>query len=147
MSDLDALLSRSIEAVTITVDPASVYAYTLAVGDRNPAYPQSPDDAQGKIAPPSFAAVYALGAGSLSLMAAGIDPSRLIHAGQEFTWDRPIRVGEKLSAQGRVAEVTRKRSLQFVSAEAVVTDETGAQVCRSLATILVLPDPAAKPAE
>lgn len=127
--------------MTITVDAASVYAYTQAVGDTNPAYPQSAHDAEGKLAPPGFAAVYALGAGSLSLLAAGIEPSRLIHAGQEFTWERPIRVGEKLSALGRVAEVTRKRSLQFVSAEAIVSDEAGAQVCRSLATILVLPEP------
>ncbi|MEA2683295.1 MAG: hypothetical protein QOK05_1623 [Chloroflexota bacterium] len=113
------------------------------MGDTNPAYPQSPTDAEGRIAPPSFAAVYALGAGSLSLLSAGIEPSRLIHAGQEFAWERPIRVGEKLSAHGRVAEVTRKRSLQFVSAEVVVRDEAGEQVCRSLGTILVLPEPAA----
>lgn len=124
------------------MDPASVYAYTQAVGDTNPAYPQSPTDAEGKIAPPSFAAVYALGAGSLSLLSAGIEPSRLIHAGQEFSWDRAIRVGEKLSAQGRIAEVTRKRALQLVSAEVVVRDEAGERVCRSLGTILVLPDPA-----
>jgi acyl dehydratase len=129
--------------VTITVDPASVYAYTQAVGDTNPAYPQAADDAAGKIAPPSFAAVYALGAGSLSLLSAGIDPSRLIHAGQEFTWRRAVRIGERLTASGRVAEVARKRSLQFITAETTVTDETGAEVCRSVGTILVLPDPAA----
>ena len=130
--------------MTIIVDPASVYAYTQAVGDTNPAYPQSPDDAEGKIAPPSFAAVYALGAGALTLRSAGIDPSRLIHTGQEFSWERAVRVGEKLVAQGRVADVTLKRSLQFVSAEVLVTDAAGAQVCRSLGTIMVLPDPAEK---
>jgi hypothetical protein len=130
--------------VTITVDPASVYAYTQAVGDTNPAYPQDPGDADGKVAPPSYAAVYALGAGSLSLLSAGIEPSRLIHAGQEFSWNRPVRVGEKLTAAGRIADVTRKRQLQFVSAEVLVTDEAGAQVCRSVGTILVLPDPAEK---
>ncbi len=130
----------------ITVDAASVYAYTQAIGDTNPAYPQAPNDAEGKVAPPGYAAVYALGAGSLSLLSAGIEPARLIHAGQEFTWSRAVCVGEKLVANGRVAEITRKRSLQFVSAEVVVTDAEGGQVCRSLGTILVLPDPAATPA-
>ena len=130
--------------MTTVVEPALVYAYTQAVGDTNPAYPQSPEDAEGKIAPPGFAAVYALGAGALSLRSAGIDPSRLIHAGQEFSWERAIRVGEKLRSQGRVAEVTRKRSLQFVTAEVLVTDEAGELVCRSLGSILVLPDPAEK---
>jgi acyl dehydratase len=128
--------------VEITIDPASVFAYVRAIRDDNPAYPQGPDDAEGRIAPPSFAAVYALGAGSLSLLSAGIEPSRLIHAGQEFSWERALRVGERVTARGRIAEVTRKRSLQFVSAEVLVTDAAGEQVCRSLGTILVLPDPA-----
>jgi acyl dehydratase len=130
----------------ITVEPASVFAYVQAIGDRNPAYPQTPDDAAGKVAPPGYAAVYALGAGSLSLLSAGIAPSRLIHAGQEFTWERAVRMGEKLTARGRIAEVSRKRSLQFVSAEVVVSDADGHPVCRSLATILVLPDPIGAPA-
>jgi hypothetical protein len=134
------------EPVEITVDAASVHAYARAIGDTNPAYPRSPDDADGKVAPPAYAAVYALGAGSLSLLSAGIEPSRLIHAGQEFSWERPVRVGERLTARGRISEVTRKRSLQFVSAEVLVSDEAGAPVCRSLATILVLPEPTAAPA-
>jgi len=129
----------------MTIDAASVYAYTQAVGDTNPAYPQGPGDDRGKIAPPSYAAVYALGAGSLSLLSAGIEPARLIHAGQEFTWTRSLRVGERVTARGRIAEVTQKRSLQFVSAEVIVSDQEGEQVCRSLGTILVLPDPAAAP--
>ena len=128
--------------MTVTADPASVYAYVRAIGDENPAYPKAPDDADGKIAPPAFAAVYALGAGSLSLLSSGIQPNRLIHGSQEFAWVRPVRVGERLSARGGVARVYNKRSLQFVDAESVVTDESGAEVCRSKATILVLPDPA-----
>ena len=126
----------------MTVEPASVYAYTQAIGDTNPAYPQGPDDAEGRIAPPSYAAVYALGAGSLSLLSAGIEPARLIHSGQEFSWTRALRVGERITARGRIAEVTRKRQLEFVSAEVLVTDASGEQVCRSMGTILVLPDPA-----
>jgi hypothetical protein len=141
MPALEDLLNTAGEPLTLTVDAASVYAYTQAVGDTNPAYPRSADDSEGRIAPPTYAAVYALGAGSLSLAAAGIAPSRLIHGEQEFTWQRPVRVGERLTAQGRIADVFRKRSLQFVAAETVVTDEAGEEVCRSKATILVLPDP------
>jgi acyl dehydratase len=131
--------------VAITVDAASVHRYVAAVGDTNPAYPRSPDDAEGKVAPPTFAAVYALGAGSGSLSRAGIAPNRLIHGEQSFEWRRAVRVGERLTAQGRIADVYSKRQLQFVVAETVVTDESGEEVCRSRATILVLPDPAAAP--
>ncbi|GAC1576079.1 MAG: hypothetical protein NVS3B24_05440 [Candidatus Dormibacteria bacterium] len=126
----------------VTIDAASVFAYTQAIGDTNPAYPQGPTDAKGKLAPPGYAAVYALGAGSLSLLSAGIDPARLIHAGQEFSWQRALRVGETVTARGRIADVSRKRSLEFVSAEVTVTDAAGVEVCRSLGTILVLPAPA-----
>jgi acyl dehydratase len=117
-----------------------------AVGDTNPAYPQTREGSEGKFAPPSFAAVYALFAGSLSLASIGVSPTRLIHGEQEFTWKRPVKVGETVSAQGRIADVYEKRSLQFVETEAVVTDEVGEEVCRSRATIVVLPDPGANAA-
>jgi acyl dehydratase len=113
----------------------------LAIGETNSAYPQSPTDAEGKIAPPTFAAVYALGAGSGSLGRMGIPPNRLIHGEQVFTWRRAVRVGETVTAQGSIVDVYNKRNLQFVVAEAVVSDEAGEEVGRSRATILVLPEP------
>jgi acyl dehydratase len=118
-----------------------VYSYVQALGETNPAYPQSPTDAAGKIAPPTFAAVYALGAGSGSLGRMGIPPNRLIHGEQEFTWKRALRIGETVTAQGSIVDVLQKRNLQFVVSEAVVVDEAGEEVGRSRATVLVLPEP------
>ena len=85
--------------------------------------------------------MYALGAGSGSLSRLGIPSSRLIHGEQEFAWKRALRVGETVTAHGRIADVYQKRQLQFVVAEAVVTDEGGTEVARSRSTILVLPEP------
>ena len=121
-----------------------MFAYCQAIGETNPAYPQSASDADGKIAPPTFAAVYALGAGSGSLAAVGVAPSRLIHGEQEFEWSRAIRVGERLTTTGRISEVEQKRSLTFVTAESTVVDEAGEVVCVSRATILVLPEAGSK---
>jgi hypothetical protein len=118
-----------------------VYAYVKAIGETNPAYPTSASDGEGKIAPPTFAAVYALGAGSGSLRRIGVGPNRIIHGEQEFTWERALRVGETVVAQGRIADVYQKRSLQFVVAEGVVNDESGVEVARSRATLLILPEP------
>ncbi len=118
-----------------------MFTYVQAVGETNPAYPQSPSDADGKVAPPTFAAVYALGAGSGSLARLGVSPSRLIHGEQQFTWKRALRVGETVTAQGTIVDVYNKRSLKFVVAEAVVKDGAGEEVGRSRATILVLPEP------
>jgi acyl-coenzyme A thioesterase PaaI-like protein len=52
-----------------------------------------------------------------------------------------VRVGETVTAQGSIVDVYNKRNLQFVVAEAVVSDEGGEEVGRSRATILVLPEP------
>lgn len=90
--------------------------------------------------------MYALFAGSMSLAALGVEPSRLIHGEQEFSWKRLLRVGETVTAQGRIADVYAKRSLQFVETEAIVKDDAGDEVCRSRATVLVLAAPNA-PAE
>jgi acyl dehydratase len=120
-----------------------VFAYCAAIGETNPAYPTGPEDAEGKIAPPTFAAVYALGAGSGSLAAIGVAPSRLIHGEQEFEWTRAIRIGERLTTTGRISDVQQKRSLTFVVAESTVRDDDGEVVCVSRATILVLPEPPA----
>jgi hypothetical protein len=123
------------------IDAASVSAYVQALGETNPAYPTSATDGEGKIAPPTFAAVYALGAGSGSMSRIGVGPDRIIHGEQEFTWSRALRVGETVVAEGSIADVYKKRSLQFVVAEGVVKDESGAEVARSRATLLILPEP------
>ncbi|MFY9615202.1 MAG: MaoC family dehydratase N-terminal domain-containing protein [Candidatus Dormiibacterota bacterium] len=139
--ELDDLKGRSGEPTSTTIDPARVHQYVQAVGDTNPAYPQAPDDAEGKVAPPAFAAVYALFAGGGAMASMGIPPNRLIHGEQAFSWTRPLKVGETVTAQGSIVDVYKKRSLQFVEAEVVVRDSTETEVCRSKATILVLPDP------
>ena len=81
-----------------------------------------------------------MGAGSGSLAQAGIPPYRLIHGEQEFEWSRAVRVGERLTAEGKIVDVARKRNLTFVTAETRCSDEAGEEVCRSRATILVLPE-------
>ena len=126
--------------MTTTVEAASVRAYAQAIGDSNPAYPQSDDDVDGKIAPPSYAAVYALGS-SNAMGRLGIAPNRLIHGEQSFEWTRAVRVGETLTVQGRIADVYNKRSLQFIVAETEARDAAGELVCVSRATVLVLPEP------
>jgi len=126
--------------VTITIEAPRVRAYAAAIGDEHPAYPASDEDVDGKTAPPTFAAVYALGAGSGSLAQAGIPPYRLIHGEQEFEWRRAVRVGETLTAEGKIVDVAQKRNLTFVTAETRCTDSAGEEVCVSRATIVVLPE-------
>lgn len=84
--------------------------------------------------PPTYAAVYALGATIPDLFVdeeAAIDFSHLVHGEQEFSWTRQPTVGETVVAQGTVLEDNERRGMRFVTFETVCRDEGGGEVCRS----------------
>lgn len=90
--------------------------------------------------PPTFAAVYSLGVTAPHLFMdeeAAVDFSRLLHAEQEFEWQRHPRVGETVISQGRVASDTTRRGMRFVSLETDTTDEGGATICKSRALFVI----------
>ena len=90
--------------------------------------------------PPTFAAVYALGATAPQLFGdeeAAIDFARLLHAEQEFEWTRRPRAGEKLTSVGRVASDVSRRGMRFVSFEAEASSEDGVPICRSRTLFII----------
>ena len=90
--------------------------------------------------PPTFAAVYSLGATAPQLFGdeeAAIDFGRLLHAEQEFEWTRQPRVGETVTSRGRVASDVSRRGMRFVSFETNTTDAAGAPLCRSRALFVI----------
>ncbi len=118
-----AVAGRTYPAVQIEIDPDRVADFARAIG-------ADPSDG----VPPTFAAVYALGATAPQLFGdedAAIDFARLLHAEQEFEWQRHPRVGEMVTSVGRVASDTSRRGMRFVTLETEATDAAGAPVCRS----------------
>ncbi len=118
-----AVAGRTYPAVQIEIDCERVADFARAIG-ANPA--------DG--VPPTFAAVYALGATAPQLFGDGdaaIDFARLLHAEQEFEWQRHPRVGETVTSVGHVASDTSRRGMRFVTLETDTTDAAGAPVCRS----------------
>ncbi len=118
-----AVAGRTYPAVQIEIDCERVADFARAIG-ANPA--------DG--VPPTFAAVYALGATAPQLFGdedAAIDFARLLHAEQEFEWQRHPRVGETVTSVGHVASDTSRRGMRFVTLETDTTDAAGAPVCRS----------------
>jgi hypothetical protein len=90
--------------------------------------------------PPTFAAVYSLGATAPQLFGddeAAVDFARLLHAEQEFAWERHPHVGETVISRGRVASDTSRRGMRFVTLETDTTDEQGSPVCRSRALFVI----------
>ena len=118
-----AVAGRTYPAVQIEIDSERVADFARAIG-------ADPSDG----VPPTFAAVYALGATAPQLFGdedAAIDFARLLHAEQEFEWERHPRVGETVTSVGRVASDTSRRGMRFVTLETDTADAAGARVCRS----------------
>ena len=90
--------------------------------------------------PPTFAAVYSLGVTAPQLFGdpgAAVDFAKLLHAEQEFAWDRQPRPGETVTSRGRVLADFNRRGMRFVTFETETTDQAGAPVCRSRALFVI----------
>jgi MaoC dehydratase-like protein len=127
-----AVAGRTYPAVRFEIDSERLKQFARAIGA---------DPADG--VPPTFAAVYSLGATAPMLFGdeeAGVDFGRLLHAEQEFQWTRHPRPGETVTSVGRVESDTSRRGIRLVSFETDTTDEAGAPVCRSRALFVIRQD-------
>lgn len=120
---------RTYPAVTFEIDKDRVAAFAKAIGA---------DPAAG--VPPTFAAVYALGATAPQLFGdpdAAIDFAKLLHAEQEFEWTRHPQPGETVTSQGRIASDMSRRGIRFVSFETETKGADGDGICRSRALFVI----------
>jgi len=120
---------RTYPPVTFEIEPERAAAFARSIGA---------DPAAG--VPPTFAAVYSLGATAPQLFGdaeAAVDFARLLHAEQEFSWARHPRAGETVTSRGHVASDVSRRGMRFVSFETETTDGAGAPVCRSKALFVI----------
>jgi acyl dehydratase len=122
---------RQYDPVTVDLDEEHVVAFAWAIGA---------DPAEG--VPPTYAAVYCLGATAPQLFGdeeAAIDFGRLLHAEQEFTWDQHPKVGDRVTSQARVSADINRRGMRFVTLETETKNHDGAPVCRSRALFVIRP--------
>jgi hypothetical protein len=123
------MAGRTYPAVTFEIDPERAAAFARVIG-ANPS---------GGV-PPTFAAVYSLGATAPQLFGdaeAAIDFAKLLHAEQEFEWTRHPAPGERVSSQGRIASDISRRGMRFVSFETETKGARGDDVCRSRALFVI----------
>ncbi len=123
------MAGRTYPAVTFEIDNDRVAAFARAIGA---------DPAAG--VPPTFAAVYALGATAPQLFgdpAAAIDFAKLLHAEQEFEWKRHPQPGETVTSQGRIASDMSRRGIRFVSFETETRGADGDGICSSRALFVI----------
>jgi hypothetical protein len=111
------------------IDPDRVASFARAIGA---------DPADG--VPPTYAAVYALGATAPQLFGdpdAAVDFAKLLHADQEFEWDRHPKPGETVASEGRGVSDISRRGMRFLTFETHTTGEGGSAVCRSRALFVI----------
>jgi len=124
-----AIEGKRYDPVTVDVDPEHVAAFAWAIGA---------DPADG--VPPTYAAVYGLGATAPQLFGdeeAAIDFARLLHAEQEFVWAKHPDVGDKVTSQATVTADQSRRGLRFVTLETDSKAEDGSHLCRSRALFVI----------
>lgn len=131
----DLEVGQEFPSAEIKVTPETVAKYTEAVQDETPFY-RDPAAAQqagfeGIVAPPTMAAVYMLGA--LNQVKR---PPGGIHARQEFTFLKPVKIGETLKTKARVEDKFLRKERKYVVLAMVTTNEKDEEVVKSKMTVI-----------
>jgi acyl dehydratase len=110
----------------LTVTEERVRAFAAATG--------TPYD--GGPAPATFPIVLAFDAMNAFLEAEGVELSRIVHGDQKFAYQRPVVPGDVLTARLTVASLRQIGGNDIIGTASEITDEQGALVCATSATLV-----------
>ena len=110
-----------------------ISAFARALGDDLPAYA-----GVDPVAPPTFAAVLAASAWGRLFddPDLAMELRRTIHADQRFTWQRPLRAGDEVTATLPIDKVRARGASAFVSVSVVLATADDESVCTASSTLL-----------
>ena len=108
---------------TVTTDEVAAFASALGAL------------ADGTV-PPTYPIVLAFEAMNAFLASEQIDLFRIIHGEQRFAYERPIRVGDRLSATLTVASLRQIGGADIIGTTSAIHDADGALVCTAKATLV-----------
>jgi acyl dehydratase len=139
-------IGRSFTPVTARVEPGRLRYFLNTLGEQNPVYR---DEAAARAAGYSATPAPPTYLFCLELMDAerpfefltelNIDLARVLHGEQRFSYHAPVVVGDTLTFQSRVTDVTDKKggAMTMVVVETAVTNQHGAHVADTARTIVV----------
>lgn len=90
--------------------------------------------------PPTFATVPELAAGLDNVLAdpeLGLDLSRVLHAEQEYRWERPLEMEDTVTAQATIEEIRSRGGLEFLTLRTELRDEEGRVVVSARSRLIV----------
>jgi acyl dehydratase len=140
---LPDVVGRTYAPVVYAVGREKIREYAHAVGETNPlhldldaARAAGHDDL---VAPPMFAVVYSMPALSAAIFdpEIGLDFSRMVHGGQEFTWGPLVRAGDEISTQAELTSVDERGGMRFFVFESRSDNARGERVCTGTWTNIV----------
>jgi 3-hydroxybutyryl-CoA dehydratase len=154
----DVLSGYAFPPSSVTLDAATVRAYLAATDDDNALYwhdTAPPISAHRGTSARAPYLVPPLGVAALAfrdLVDLVTRQPGSLHTGQELTFHRPIRVGERLTTRAQVAASSRRRGITALVVEIAVVDDSDDSVLSGRMTLMVAeaderqnPPPAARP--
>ena len=128
---------------TYVVGREKIREYAAAVGETDPRF-HDVEAAKAAgfddlVAPPMFACVYswrALGPAVLD-PDLGIDFSRLVHGGQDFTWHAPVVAGDEITTEAEFTDRARRGGLDVFTFASRSVNQRGELVCEGTWTNIV----------
>lgn len=116
------------------VSRAKILEFAAALGDPdNPAY-----TGEDPIAPPTFAFILSSAAWAEMFddPELGIALSRTVHGDQRFTWTRPLRSGDEVTATLRIDQVRLRGAMAIVTIVVQLETTAGEPVCTATSTLV-----------
>ena len=129
------VIGKTYPATTYAVGREKVREYAHAVGETNPLYldveAARAAGHEDVVAPPMFAVVYSFPAVMPVFFdrEVGIDFSRLVHGGQEFTWGPLVVAGDEISTVVTIRSITERAGNGFYVFTTTSTNQRGETVC------------------
>lgn len=108
-------------------------------GERVAAFAASlgaPFDESGGAVPPTYPIVLAFDAMQAFLASEEIDLFRIVHGEQRFAYERPVRLGDVLTATLSVVSLRQIGGADIIGTSSAITDADGALVCTGRATLV-----------
>ncbi len=127
---------KGVEPEKSTVRQKKVTRYCEAVGDMNPKYVDE-NRAGGTVMPPAYASALVIGVMTKIVQDSRANLGKLLHASQEYTYFKPVRMDEKLSITGRIADIYEKGNKDWIVGDAEAHNEAGEKVLSAKITCAV----------
>ena len=124
-----ALIGKETPTVVAEVLAEETIPFAKALGDLNPLYVDEEAAKKsrygGLLAPPTFPVTLAAGNMDPDLFfELGLNFASIVHGEQEFEYFKPLKVGQKIRIEGRVADITEKQGRSGIL-DVVVLETTG----------------------